>query len=144
MEKIIVQTDGGARGNPGPAAVGVVYKSDNGVLVKKFGQTIGQATNNVAEYQAVVLALKKAKQVFGKEKCKQLEFGFLIDSELVVKQLNHEYKIKESELQKLFVQIWNLMLDFGKVTFQHVPREQNKEADALVNQALDQEDSKLF
>ena len=144
MEKIIVQTDGGARGNPGPAAIGVVYKSDNEVLVKKFGQTIGRTTNNVAEYQAVILALKKAKQVFGKEKCKQMQFDFLVDSELLVKQLNHEYKIKEEELQSLFIQIWNLMLDFGAVTFQHVPREQNKEADALVNQALDQEESKLF
>lgn len=143
-EKIIVQTDGGARGNPGPAAVGVVYKTAKGEIIKKVGEALGKTTNNVAEYQAVILALKKAKQIFGKEKCKKMEFNFKIDSELIVKQLNHQYKIKEENLQPLFLEIWNLTLDFGAVSFVHVPREQNKEADALVNQILDQEGARLF
>ncbi|PJE60080.1 MAG: hypothetical protein COU85_00220 [Candidatus Portnoybacteria bacterium CG10_big_fil_rev_8_21_14_0_10_44_7] len=144
MEKITIYCDGGARGNPGPAAVGVVYHNQQGAVVEKFGQAIGQATNNVAEYQAVLLALKKAKRLFGKQKCQQMAFAFLLDSELLVKQLNHQYKIKEKDLQALFIQIWNLWLDFGRVSFSHVPREQNIEADRLVNRALDQEKSKLF
>ena len=144
METIIVYTDGGARGNPGPAAVGVVYKSGKGETIKKISETIGEATNNVAEYKAVILALKKAKQIFGKEKAKKIKFNFKLDSELVVKQLNHQYKIQEDGLQPLFFVIWNLLLDFGEISFSHIPREQNKEADALVNQALDQKEETLF
>ncbi len=136
--------DGGARGNPGPAAVGVVYKNKNGATIKKFGETIGETTNNVAEYTAVILALKKAKQIFGKEKVKRIEFDFKLDSELVVRQLNHQYKIQEENLQALFFVIWNLMLDFGELSFSHIPREQNKEADVLVNQALDKKEETLF
>ena len=139
MNKITVFSDGGARGNPGPAAVGVVYKNEKGERLDGFGQTIGQGTNNFAEYQGVILGLKKAKQIFGKEKCKKIEFAFKLDSELVVKQMNHQYRIKERDLQDLFMEIWNLTLDFGRVTFSHIPRAQNAEADALVNQALDRQ-----
>jgi len=124
---LIIYTDGGARGNPGPAGIGVhiVGHSD-------YAEYIGEATNNQAEYKAVVLALEKAKAI------KASELSFFLDSELVVKQLNQEYKIKDKELAKIFVKIWNLRLNFKKVTFSHVPREKNKQADKLVNQAIDE------
>ena len=134
--RITVYTDGGARGNPGPAAIGVVLKKD-GRTIKKYGEAIGEATNNQAEYQAIIFALKKAKLLFGKAKAKEIEMEFFADSELAVKQLNHEYKIKEKELQPLFLKIWNLTIDFKNVSFSHIPREKNKEADVLVNEALD-------
>lgn len=135
MEKIIVFTDGGSRGNPGPAAVGVYVET----LDKKICQCIGNRTNNDAEYEALILALEKIKTFIGKDKAKKSEIDCYLDSELVVKQLNHEYKLKESRIQQYFIQIWNMMLDYGKVTFTHVPREKNKVADALVNQALDEQ-----
>jgi ribonuclease HI len=134
--KLIIHTDGGARGNPGPAAIGVVITQE-GQILKKYSEFIGEATNNQAEYQAVIFALKKVKLLFGKKKAKAMEIEIMVDSELVAKQLNHQYKIKEKDLQPLFLKVWNLMLDFEQVSFQHVPREKNKEADRLVNQALD-------
>ncbi len=137
--KIVVYTDGGARGNPGPAAVGVVIQKQ-GQTIKKYSQFIGEATNNQAEYQAVDFALKKIKLLFGKKKAKETEIEVRVDSELVAKQLNHQYKIKEEELQPLFLKVWNLVLDFGQVSFKYIPRQQNKEADRLVNQALDKEE----
>jgi ribonuclease HI len=137
--KLIIYTDGGARGNPGPAAIGVVI-TQGGQALKKYSEFIGETTNNQAEYQAVIFALKKVKLLFGKKKAKEMEIEVLMDSELIVKQLNHEYKIKEEDLQPLFLKIWNLMLDFGQVNFKHIPREKNKEADRLVNQALDNQD----
>ncbi len=136
--KIEIYTDGGSRGNPGPAAIGIVIKQE-GQIFKKYGETIGEATNNVAEYKSLLFALKKAKALFGKKKIKDIEIQVYMDSELVVKQLNHEYKIKEEDLKPLFLEIWNLMISFKKVDFKHVPREENKEADALVNEALDNE-----
>jgi len=131
--KIIVHTDGGSRGNPGPAAIGVVIGS------KEYGEYLGTKTNNQAEYAAVVFGLKKLKQMLGKKKTKETEVDFRVDSELIVKQLNGEYKILEPELQPLFLEIWNSRLDFKKVNFEHVPREENRTADALVNKVLDQE-----
>lgn len=131
--KIVVNTDGGSRGNPGPAAIGVVVGG------KEYGEYIGHATNNQAEYQAVIFALKKLKQILGKKKTKETEVQMKIDSELVVKQLNGKYKILEKELQPFFLDIWNLRLDFKNVTFEHVPREENKKADSLVNKILDRE-----
>jgi ribonuclease HI len=133
MEKIIMYTDGGSRNNPGPAAVGVFVET----LDRKYGEYIGEKTNNEAEYEALIFGLKKLKQIIGKEKTKSCEIVCNLDSELVVKQLNHEYKLTEEHIQKLFVQTWNLMLDFGKVTFHHIRREKNTIADALVNEALD-------
>lgn len=129
-------TDGGSRNNPGPAAVGVFIET----LRKQYGHYIGEKTNNEAEYEAVILGLKKIKQNIGKEKAKNTEIEIFLDSEFVAKQMNHEYKVKEPELQKLFLEVWNLMLDFGKVTFNHIPRERNKVADKLVNQALDEKE----
>lgn len=131
--KIIMYTDGGARNNPGPAAVGVFIET----LDKKYGEYIGEKTNNEAEYLALIFGLKKLKQLVGKEKIKSAVIECRLDSELVVKQLNHEYKLKEKHIQEFFIEIWNLMLDFGRVSFHYIPREQNKIADALVNEALD-------
>jgi len=142
--KLIIFTDGGSRGNPGPSAIGVVIQNEKGEALKKYGQTIGDATNNEAEYQAVIFALKKAKALFGKEKIKETQVEIRLDSELVAKQLNHEYKIEDSNIQPLFLKVWNLMMDFGPLKFIAVPREQNKEADRLVNQALDVKQEELF
>lgn len=131
--KIVVHTDGGSRGNPGPAAIGVVLGG------KEYGEYIGHATNNQAEYQAMIFALKKLKQILGKKKARETEVEMKIDSELVVKQLNGKYKILEKELQPLFLDTWNLRLDFKSVSFEHVRREENKTADTIVNKILDQE-----
>lgn len=133
MEEIVIFTDGGSRGNPGPAAVGIYIET----LGKKIGECIGVRTNNDAEYEALILGLQKTKQFVGKDKVKKISLKCYLDSELVVKQLNHEYKLKEPRIQQYFIEIWNLMLDFGKVSFNHIPREKNKIADAMVNEALD-------
>lgn len=125
-------TDGGARGNPGPAAIATVFYQ-NQAKVGEYGKFIGKATNNEAEYQAIIMAFEKAKQL----KAKNLDF--FLDSELAVKQLNHQYKVKDDKIIPLFIKIWNLMLDFDKVTFTHIPREKNKEADKLLNKVLDAE-----
>lgn len=130
MNKIaIIHTDGGARGNPGPAGIGVVIEADGEVY--RFKEFIGHATNNQAEYRAVLLALREAKRLG------LTHLEFVLDSELVVKQLRREYKIKDPELGKRFVEIWNLTPQFSTITYRHVPRAQNREADALVNQAID-------
>ncbi|MEK7203588.1 MAG: ribonuclease HI family protein [Patescibacteria group bacterium] len=140
--KYTIYTDGGARGNPGPAAIGVVIKGP--AEIKKYGEYIGEATNNEAEYRAVIFALKKLKQLIGKEKSKnEAEVEVHADSELLSSQLNGEYKIKEKKLQQLFLEVWNLKQDFESVVFKYIPREDNRGADKLVNQTLDKELSKL-
>ena len=131
-EELYVYTDGGARGNPGPAAIGVVLGG------KKYGSQIGYATNNEAEYQAVLFALHKAKQIIGKKASRETALEIYMDSELVYKQLNGRYKVSEPKLQKFFIDVWNLKQDFKAVSFSNVPREQNKEADKLANEALDE------
>ncbi len=137
--KLQIFTDGGARGNPGPAAVGVVIKnSKSGEIILKCSEYLGETTNNQAEYQALILGLQKAKGIFKTYKTGKGEIECFLDSELVVKHLNHEYKIKDEGLQPLFLQVWNLMLDFDSVTFTHIRREKNKEADRLVNKALNE------
>ncbi|MBI2024567.1 MAG: ribonuclease HI family protein [Candidatus Harrisonbacteria bacterium] len=130
-KKLEIYTDGGARGNPGPAAIGAVVGG------KKYGEYIGETTNNVAEYKALAFALKKAKALIGKAKAKQTEVVCYMDSELLMRQLTGVYKIEDEGLQPLWLEIWNLKLDFKNVEFKHIPREKNKEADKLVNQALD-------
>jgi len=99
MNQLIIYTDGGSRGNPGPAALGVVIGS------KEYAAYLGTTTNNAAEYQAVVFALKKARQLLGKEKLKNTEVIVNLDSELVVNQLNGQYKVLEPELQPFFMEI---------------------------------------
>ncbi|PJE50784.1 MAG: hypothetical protein COV29_03585 [Candidatus Yanofskybacteria bacterium CG10_big_fil_rev_8_21_14_0_10_36_16] len=148
----IIHTDGGSRGNPGPAAVGVVISAIGGsasggekiIWKKEYSEYIGKATNNEAEYYAVIFALKKTRHLIGKAKSSSAEIEFKMDSELAVKQLTGKYKLMERHIREAFVDIWNLKIDFGKVDFSHVPREQNKEADKLVNFALDQEINKLL
>jgi len=132
MKKLKIYTDGGARGNPGPAGCGVVMFDEQDNQVSTYKKYLGMTTNNVAEYNGVVLAMQEAKKL-GAE-----ELEFYLDSELVVKQLNREYKVKNSELAKLFVKIYNLQQLFKKVSYQHVPREMNKLADKLANQAMDE------
>ncbi len=129
MKHAIIHTDGGARGNPGPSGIGVVI--DIGGEKKYFKKFIGVATNNQAEYRAVILALEKAKEM-GIE-----TIDFFMDSELVCNQLKRMYKVKDQDLGVLFVMAWNRMQGFKKITFRHVMRGDNKEADRLVNEAID-------
>lgn len=136
-EKLIVYTDGGARGNPGPAALGVVIQDAKGNTIKKFGERLGIKTNNEAEYGAIIAALQKVKALYGKEKTKKMAIDMRMDSELAAKQLNGVYKIEEERLFPLFIKVWNLKMDFGKISFSHVARAQNKKADQMVNEALD-------
>jgi ribonuclease HI len=136
-EKIIVYTDGGARGNPGPAAVGVVICGEREAVIKKYSKNIGISTNNEAEYQAVIFALQKIKQLFGKEKTGEMDVEIRMDSELVSRQLSGKYKVEEERLFPLFIKIWNLKMDFGNIAFQEIPREKNREADRLLNEELD-------
>jgi len=143
MNKMIVYTDGGSRGNPGPAGIGVAVMDGAGNLSKSYSKFLGRKTNNEAEYEAVIFALEKIRSLFGKEKSKKMEVDMRMDSQLVVRQLNGEYKIENERLAPLFIRIWNLKLDFNKVNFTHVPREQNKEADRLANEAMDGENEKL-
>lgn len=138
--KIVIHSDGGARGNPGPAAIGALI--EYGGKEYELSECIGETTNNVAEYQAIAGALKKAKAVLGKDVAKNAAVECFLDSELVVKQLNHEYKIKEPTLFPFFIEIWNHRLDFKSVKFTHVRRELNKRADELVNLALDKPECK--
>lgn len=149
MNKIIIHTDGGSRGNPGPAAVGVVISASGGgegstTWKKEYGEYIGETTNNEAEYRAVIFALKKLKPLFGLDKCQESLVEFFLDSELIVKQLNKEYKLKDKNIQNFFIEIWNLTFDFGDVSFRYIPREENQEADRIVNQVLDRETNKLL
>jgi len=135
--KLIIYTDGGSRGNPGPAALGIVIQYTSGKLIKEYGEALGVRTNNEAEYEAVIFALKKVKALFGKEKTKTMALDVRMDSELVMKQLTGQYKVEEEKLFPLFIKIWNLKMDFGSITFMYVPREKNKDADRMVNEALD-------
>ncbi len=137
MKKIVIYTDGGSRGNPGPAAIGVIFCNELGQEIKKYSEYIGEATNNESEYEALIFALEKFKQLFGKKIAKVSEIELRSDSELITKQLNGEYKILEPKIQTLFLRAWNLKLDFKKVKFRFISREKNKEADKLVNDALD-------
>src|SRR3989344_3997857 len=130
-KKATIYTDGGARGNPGPAGIGaVITLAGKQHLFKKY---IGEPTTHQAEYQAVILALEEAKRL-GVD-----EVAFFLDSELVAEQLNRRYKVKHPELQPLFLKAWNLAQSFKKITYSHVPRGQNKRADTLVNQAIDEQ-----
>lgn len=142
MTDYILHTDGGARGNPGPAAIGFVIVKGNGKVLKEHGEYIGKTTNNDAEYQAIIFALKKLKALVGKAKTKQASIKVFTDSELIVRQITGLYKVENANIQKLFLQLWNLKIDFKKVEFEAVRREQNKDADRLVNEALDAEAGK--
>jgi len=135
--KAIIYTDGGSRGNPGPSALGVVVTEESGKVLKEYSHYLGEVTNNQAEYEAVIFALQKAKQLGIKE------VELRVDSELIGRQLLGKYKIKDPDLQPLFLKAWNLRLDYDKVDIKIIPREQNKKADKLVNRELDSR-NKLF
>ncbi|MCA9386633.1 ribonuclease HI family protein [Candidatus Dojkabacteria bacterium] len=124
-------TDGGARGNPGPAAIGAFIFDNEDNLAAFDGKYLGEATNNEAEYNALILGLTLAN----KEGIKEIDC--FLDSELVVKQLNGQYLVKQEHLQKLKAEVQDLVFLFEKIAIHHVPREQNKHADRMVNVILD-------
>ncbi|MBN1162890.1 ribonuclease HI family protein [Patescibacteria group bacterium] len=129
--KLKLYTDGGARGNPGPAAIGIVIRDDNSKIIKELGLYIGSATNNDAEYKALIKGL---------EECINLgatNVECVLDSELVVKQLNGEYKVKNTRLKEYWREIKRLESKLSEIEYRHVKRTENKNADALVNQVLD-------
>ena len=131
MNKLIIYTDGGARGNPGPAGIGAAIYDEKKTLVAEISEYLGVATNNQAEYQALIVALKKAATLGASE------LECYLDSELVVKQLNREYKVKNKDLAPLFLIIYNLSLNFKRISYTHIPRERNSVADRLANEAMD-------
>jgi len=141
MKKLIIHSDGGARGNPGPAAIGVVIETDSNEVIEEVSEYIGESTNNIAEYTAVLRGLQVLKVRFGEE-TRDLEIDWKLDSELVVKQLAGEYKVKNPGLRNIFLEIQDLRAHFPKLSLSHVRREENKEADRLVNEALDKEAKK--
>ena len=142
--KLIIYTDGGARGNPGPAAVGVVIQQERKILAQ-FGKRIGKTTNNVAEYTGVIEALAWLKNnpmnpasPAGRQLTDQPIIQFFLDSNLVVNQLNGSFKIKDANLRLLLAKIRTLEQEInGEIHYTHIPREQNAQADLLVNGALD-------
>jgi ribonuclease HI len=132
----VCYTDGGARGNPGPAGIGVRIESPDGGA-SEYSKFIGNSTNNFAEYAAVAFALTTLKQKLGKN-TKEVSVEIRLDSELVKKQLSHEYQVKEISLVPHFMEIHNLRVaNFPYLTFTHIPREKNKDADRLANVAMD-------
>ncbi len=126
-----IYTDGGARGNPGPAAAGIIIRDPQGHSILEAGYFLGKATNNVAEYTALVMALQAAVK-FGAD-----QVSLFADSELMVKQLTGEYKVKDAKMQELFKQAQRLLIKFTSWKIQHIRRAENKQADILVNKALD-------
>lgn len=141
MTHLVLHTDGGSRGNPGPAAIGVVVeveKDGQTELLGEIGETIGVASNNVAEYRAIIRGLEEA------ERLGAASVSCLLDSQLVVEQLNGNYRVKHADMKPLHASVQDLRSRFALVTFQHVRREQNQEADRLVNEALDGQRSPGF
>ena len=129
--ELIINIDGGSRGNPGPGASGCVIKNKEGKLLKSEGLFFTECTNNQAEFSALKLALKNAKELGG------TILNIRADSQLLVKQFLGEYKIKNPQLQILMAEIKQMTVGFKKINIQHVPREQNKEADLVCNQTMD-------
>lgn len=136
MQTYIIYTDGGARGNPGPAGAGAVIQNAEGEVLKEVSKFLGKRTNNWAEYEAVILGLETLKKIVG-TKTKNVTVEFRLDSELIVRQLSGLYQIKEETLFPQFIKVHNyLVKDFPQVRFVHVRREKNKHADALANRAM--------
>jgi ribonuclease HI len=131
MGKLTVNVDGGARGNPGPAAIGVVVRNDDGAVVEQVGETIGQATNNVAEYRALLRGIELAT-AHGAD-----EVELIGDSELIVRQIEGRYKVKHADMKELHSQAKAMLAGFDRWSIRHVKRAQNADADRLVNEALD-------
>jgi ribonuclease HI len=131
LKRLVLHVDGGARGNPGPAAIGVVISDPDGETIEEFGERIGLATNNVAEYRAVLRGLQRARALGA------TEVELIGDSELVARQLTGAYKVKHPAMKALHLEASRALSGFGAWKIQTVPRAQNADADALVNQALD-------
>ena len=129
--RLTVHVDGGARGNPGPAAIAAVVSDSDGEIIHEANETIGRATNNVAEYRALILGIERALMLGG------TELDLVGDSELIVKQVQGKYKVKDVSLKKLHAEARTKLADVGSWSIRHVRREHNAEADRLVNEALD-------
>ncbi len=136
--EIVAHVDGGSRGNPGPAAYGVVIEGAGGAPVAKLSKFLGRATNNVAEYQGLLAALEYALEYH------HPRLRVLTDSELMARQLEGRYKVKSRDLKPLFERARGMILRLEHFSIRHVPREKNAEADRLVNQALDAAEGKTF
>ncbi len=128
---MVINVDGGSRGNPGPAAVGVVVQDANGGVLEEVAERIGDATNNVAEYRAVLLGIERALALGA------TELELVGDSELIVRQVKGEYKVKDTSLRELHGEVKRALVPLESWTIRHVRRESNAEADRLVNEALD-------
>ena len=131
MQKVVVNVDGGARGNPGPAAIGAVLRGEAGEVLEERSERIGVATNNVAEYRALLLGIERAAALGASE------LELVGDSELIVRQVKGEYKVKDAGLRKLHAEVKRALAPFARWSIRHVRREQNADADRLVNEALD-------
>ena len=129
--KVVVNVDGGARGNPGPAAIAAVVQDADGGVLEERGERIGRATNNVAEYKALLLGIEMAGALGAKE------LDLVGDSELIVKQVKGEYKVKDATMRELHAEVKKALRGFDSWSIRHVRREHNAEADRLVNEALD-------
>jgi ribonuclease HI len=129
--KVVVHVDGGARGNPGPAAAGAVLSTPDGEVLDEASELLGTATNNVAEYRGLLLGLARAKALGA------TEVEIVNDSELIAKQVNGAYKVKHPAMRPLYLDAMAALRDFDSWSIRSVPRAQNADADALVNQALD-------
>jgi len=132
MKDLVIFCDGGAFNNPGPAGIGVVICDKSGKVIKKISRYVGEKTNNQAEYQAIIAALKEAK------KLKSKNIQIYLDSKLAVEQINHRYKIKNAGLAPLFIEVHNLKISMPNLKFSYVPRTKNKIADNLVKEAIKQ------
>ncbi|AKM83855.1 TPA: ribonuclease H [Candidatus Campbellbacteria bacterium] len=135
--KIIIYTDGGSRNNPGIAGAGVYITDAEGNEIKKIKKFLGIQTNNWAEYEALILGLEGVKKILGKNS-KSTEIEVRMDSELIVKQMKGEYRVKQPALFEQFVRVNNLKVDFSNIKFVHIPRAKNGEADKLANEAMDE------
>ena len=131
MKHIIIRTDGGARGNPGPAGIGVVLEDAHGKVLEEHAKFLGVKTNNQAEYEAAILGLERAKHLEADSA------EVVADSELLVKQANGEYRVKHENLKPLYARMLALVNQIGHVKFRHVKRHENKHADSLANRAMD-------
>ncbi|HKY64079.1 MAG TPA: ribonuclease HI family protein [bacterium] len=131
FKRLFVYADGGSRGNPGPAGAGAYLESEDGATVARIYKYLGETTNNVAEYSALIFGLKEAQRQQAEE------VAVRMDSQLVVKQIAGEYRVKEPTLQKLHAQVMDLLGGFKRYQVEHIPREKNAEADKLANLAMD-------
>jgi len=130
IERVVIFTDGAAEPNPGPAAIGAIIKDEQGRLITSISQSIGQATNNQAEYRAIIAALEKAIRLGADQ------VDIRSDSELVVRQISGRYRVKNAALKPLYQQVKQLQSQLKGSTITHIPRQENTEADSLANMAL--------